>query len=63
MSMMIVRMKLTKLHKVLASYEEVDDSDAPVKKPRVSTVYIRQGAFETMPEAITIRIDPIEIIK
>ena len=55
--MILVRMKLTKLHKVLASYEEVDDTDTPVKKPRVSTVYIRQGTFETMPEAIMLTVE------
>jgi hypothetical protein len=63
MTTMLVRMKLTKLHKVLASYEEVDDTDTPVKKPRVSSVYIRQNCFETMPETIMVTIQPVETTK
>jgi hypothetical protein len=63
MSTMLVRMKLTKLHKVLASYEEVDDTDTPVKKPRVSAVYLRQSNFEKMPETIMVTIQLAETTK
>jgi hypothetical protein len=56
--MIVLKMRLTKLHKVLASYEEVDDAGEIVKKPRVSSVYVRQSTFETMPEFLTVTIQP-----
>lgn len=60
MATMLIRMKLTKLHKVLATYEEVDDTDQPVKKPRLTSVYMRQSCFETVPQEIMVTVQPVE---
>jgi hypothetical protein len=57
-AMITLTMRLTKLHKVLASYEQVDATNDIVKKPVVSSIYVRQSAFETMPEVLTVTLQP-----
>ena len=54
------RMKLDKVHKVLASYALVDDKGKPVAKPPVSAIYVRQSDYEDgLPEAFEITMKPV----
>jgi hypothetical protein len=55
-------MHLTKQHKTLAEYAEVDGDLQPVKKPAVTPIYIRKSEFEVngeLPMCFDIAINPV----
>lgn len=60
--MKTITMSLTKVHKSLAEYAELDDKGLPVTKPWLSPIYVRKENFpgETLPNAFTVTLSPTD---
>jgi len=57
-----ITMSLTKTHKTLAEYAQLDGDLQPVKKPALSPIYIRKSEFEVngeLPTHFDIAINPV----